>query len=163
MLDVRPTCVKQRNAQQRNMIGGKETCTFDTEVTNSDEAIWRIYVPSPYPPIQGRLETHLWRVHSSGGMQGYGKRSAPTMSWYRASFIVLLNTATVKEWTLALWDKKNVNGSYGNVLQKWYAICKTTADRYSCAVSKSQREWWHNIKCSGRRNHWLYETRRRRE
>ena len=39
MLDVRPTCVKQRNAQQRNMIGGKETCTFDTEVTNSDEAI----------------------------------------------------------------------------------------------------------------------------
>lgn len=77
MLDVRPTCVKQRNAQQRNMIGGKETCTFNAEVTNSDEAIWRIDVPSPYPPIQGRLETHLWRVHSSGGMQGYGKRSAP--------------------------------------------------------------------------------------
>jgi len=31
--------VLNKNAQQRNMIGGKETCTFDTEVTNSDEAI----------------------------------------------------------------------------------------------------------------------------
>ena len=39
------------------MIGGKETCTFDTEVTNSDEAIWRIYVPSHHTlPFKGDLK-----------------------------------------------------------------------------------------------------------
>lgn len=56
MLDVRPTCVKQRNAQQRNMIGGKETCTFDTEVTNQMKLFEELMCRHHTLPFRGDLK-----------------------------------------------------------------------------------------------------------